>query len=483
MNLDQAQLPLVSALAAAARRPDAAFHTPGHKRGQSAPADLVDLLGKLVFQADLPELPDLDNLFAPEGAIAQAQLLAAAAFGAEQTWFLANGSTSGIEAAVLATCNPGDRLILPRNVHQSAIAALILAGAVPIFVLPEYDPDWDIAHPPTPAAIEQVLHNHPDAKAVLIVSPTYHGVCADVKAIAQRVHQFNLPLLVDEAHGAHFAFHPDLPPAALAMGADLAVQSTHKTLSAFTQAAMLHMQGVRIDRARLAAALRLVQSTSPSYLLLASLDAARQQMALHGQTLLDRTLKLANRAHRELSQIPGLRILHPTEVTNAIDRTRLTVGVANLGLTGFEADEQLLAMGVAAELPAMLHLTFILSIGTADREIDRLVQGWRQLASRLGTNPRLRLNLPPLPFAPLTPRDAFFAERESVSIAAAIDRISAEIVCPYPPGIPLLLPGEQITREAIDYLQQVIDAGGIVTGCDVDRGTVQVVKRSPVSLS
>jgi arginine/lysine/ornithine decarboxylase len=175
--------------------------------------------------------------------------------------------------------------------------------------------------------------------------------------------------------------------------------------------------------------------------------------------------------------------LAPSKVTNAIDRTRLTVGVANLGLTGFEADEQLLAVGVAAELPALLHLTFILSIGTTDRDIDRLVQGLSQLASRPGTSPRPILHLPPIPLAPLTPRDAFFAERESVSIAAAIDRISAEIVCPYPPGIPLLLPGEQITSEAIDYLQQVIDAGGVVTGCDVDRGTVQVVKRSPVSLS
>lgn len=264
--MDQTELPLVSTLAAAANRSTAAFHTPGHKRGQSAPLPLLELLGKSTFRADLPELPDLDNLFAPEGAIAQAQLLAADAFGAEQTWFLANGSTCGIEAAILATCNPGDKLILPRNMHQSAIAALILSGAVPIFVLPEYDAEWDLAHPPTAKAIAQALHDHPDAKAVLIVSPTYHGVCADVEAIAQLTHQFNLPLIVDEAHGAHFAFHPDLPKPALAAQADLVVQSTHKTLSALTQAAMLHTQGRRIDRARLAASLRLVQSTSPSYL-------------------------------------------------------------------------------------------------------------------------------------------------------------------------------------------------------------------------
>ncbi|NJL41391.1 MAG: aminotransferase class I/II-fold pyridoxal phosphate-dependent enzyme, partial [Leptolyngbyaceae cyanobacterium SM1_4_3] len=313
--MDQTELPLVSALAAAANRSDAAFHTPGHKRGQSAPPALLKLLGRSAFRADLPELPELDNLFAPEGAIAQAQLLAADAFGAEQTWFLANGSTCGLEAAILAACNPGDKLILPRNLHQSAIAALILSGAVPVFVLPEYDADWDLAHPPKPEAIAQALRDHPDAKAVLIVSPTYHGVCADVGSIARLTDAANLPLIVDEAHGAHFAFHPDLPAPALAEGADLVVQSTHKTLSALTQAAMLHVQGKRIDRARLAASLRLVQSTSPNYLLLASLDAARQQMALEGKELLDRTLELSDRARHELGDIPGLRVLGTAALT------------------------------------------------------------------------------------------------------------------------------------------------------------------------
>lgn len=509
-QLDQTQLPLVSALTAAANRSDAAFHTPGHKRGQGAPLPLLELLGKSTFRADLPELPDLDNLFAPEGAIAQAQILAADAFGADQTWFLANGSTCGIEAAILATCDPGDKLILPRNMHQSAIAALILSGAVPVFVLPEYDADWDIAHPPTPESIAQALQERPDAKAVLIVSPTYHGVCADVGAIAALVHAAGLPLIVDEAHGAHFAFHPDLPTPALAAGADLVVQSTHKTLSALTQAAMLHVRGRRIDRTRLSASLRLVQSTSPNYLLLASLDAARQQMALQGKELLDRTLKLSDRARHELSEIFGLRVLETAALTLnpspqgrgtlkfdpaavpllpgekglgdeggcSLDRTRLTIGLMDWGRSGFEVDEALLAVNIAAELPALRHITFILSIGTIDSDIDRLIAAFQRLD---------RGDRPPDPFpqlptpdtrhpTPLTPRSAFFSPRTSVSFADAIDRISAETVCPYPPGIPLLIPGEQITREAIDYLQQIIAMGGIVTGCDRDR--LQVVSLS-----
>ncbi len=231
----------------------------------------------------MPELPELDNLFAPEGVILQAQQLSAEAFGADRTWFLANGSTSGVVAAILATCGPGDKIVLPRNVHQSAVSGLVLSGAIPIFITPEYDPTFDIAHSITPTAVSEALARHPDAKAVMMVYPTYYGVCGDIAAIAHIAHQHNIPLLVDEAHGPHFTFHPDLPISALAAGADLTVQSTHKVLSALTQAAMLHTQGMRVDNDRLSKALQLVQSTSPSYLLLASLDVARYQMATQGK--------------------------------------------------------------------------------------------------------------------------------------------------------------------------------------------------------
>ncbi len=292
--LNQNQTPLLDALKANTARPHAPFYTPGHKLGKGISQPLADLLGKAVFRADLTELADLDNLFSPQGVIQTAQQLAAEAFGASQTWFLVNGSTCGIEAAILATCGTGDKIILPRNVHSSAIAGLILSGAIPIFLNPEYDPVLDIAHSITPNAVQSALQQHPDAKAVLTVYPTYYGVCGNLSAIANITHQYNIPLLVDEAHGAHFAFHPELPTPALAAGADLTVQSIHKVLGAMTQASMLHIQGNRIDCDRISKALQLVQSTSPSYLLLASLDAARQQMALHGKMLMSRTLQLAD---------------------------------------------------------------------------------------------------------------------------------------------------------------------------------------------
>ncbi|MGI0486957.1 aminotransferase class I/II-fold pyridoxal phosphate-dependent enzyme, partial [Pantanalinema rosaneae CENA516] len=384
-RLDQTQTPLLSALQACADRTYAPFHTPGHKRGQGMGRSLLDLLGVQASRADLPELPELDNLFAPQGVIQAAQTLAAEAFGADQTWFLVNGSTSGVIAMILATCDPGDKIILPRNVHQSAISGLILSGAVPIFVQPEYDPEWDLAHGVTPTTIAAALAQHPDAKAVFVVYPTYYGTCSDLATISEITHHANIPLLVDEAHGAHFAFHPDFPTPALVANADLTVQSTHKTLSALTQAAMLHQRGGRVDGDRISRALQLVQSTSPNYLLLASLDAARQQMATVGKDVMARTLQLADQARSRLSQIPGLRLLQPEQATTPgfcmLDRTRLTVNVAGLGIDGFTADEILhQQLGVTCELPTLRHLTFIVSLGNTAADIERLVVGFQQLA-------------------------------------------------------------------------------------------------------
>ncbi|MGI2906453.1 aminotransferase class I/II-fold pyridoxal phosphate-dependent enzyme [Tolypothrix sp. VBCCA 56010] len=494
--LNQNQTPLLDALKANATRPHAAFYTPGHKRGAGISQKLADCFGKAVFSADLTELSQLDNLFAPQGVIQQAQQLAAEAFGASQTWFLVNGSTCGIEAAILATCGMGDKIILPRNVHSSVVAGLILSGAMPIFVNPEYDPILDIAHSITPASVQAALSEHPDAKAVMIVYPTYYGVCGDVEAIASLVHQYNIPLLVDEAHGAHFAFHPQLPIPALAAGADLSVQSIHKTLGAMTQASMLHIQGLRIDSDRLNKALQLVQSTSPSYILLASLDAARQQMALHGFELMSRTLQLADEARTRISQIPGLSILHfppfppsplPPSFFVALDKTRLTVTVSGLGLTGFEAEEILDELGVTAEFASLQNLTFIISLGNNAQDIEQLVQGFTTLAA----NHRIKKEKNDLKLSKLvwdnfitvgnsvrmSAREAFFAESETLPIQETTERICAEIVCPYPPGIPVLMPGEVISQTDVEYLQQIQLIGGFISGCaDASLNTLKVVK-------
>ncbi|MBD2346936.1 aminotransferase class I/II-fold pyridoxal phosphate-dependent enzyme [Anabaena subtropica] len=485
--LNQNQTPLLDAIKACTARHHAAFYTPGHKGGKGIAQPLVDLLGKSVFAADLTELAGLDNLSAPQGVIQEAQQLAAAAFGASQTWFLVNGSTCGIEAAILATCGPGDKIILPRNVHSSAIASLILSGAIPIFINPEYDSVLDIAHSITPDALQTALQQHPDAKAVLTVYPTYYGVCGDLEAIAQITHQYNIPLLVDEAHGAHFAFHPELPTSALAAGADLTVQSIHKVLGAMTQASMLHVQGNRIDGDKVSKALQLLQSTSPSYVLLASLDTARQQMALFGKQLMSHTLQLADDARERISQISGLSVLQfPGEEVSpgftALDKTRLTVTISGLGLTGFAAEEILdEKLGVTAEFSTLQHLTFIISLGNTAADIEQLVQGFTTLAEinpATATSVKQKISSNLAYFPAISPREAFFAANETLPIEQTCDRICAEIVCPYPPGIPVLMPGEVITKTALEYLQHIQSLGGFITGCgDISLCTLKVLTK------
>ena len=476
--------PLLDALFRAVQRDRISFHTPGHKKGQGSDPQLQQLFGERAFLADLPELPELDNLFAPEGAIAQAQYLAARCFGASASWFLANGSTCGIEAAILATCGAGEKIILPRNIHISAISGLILTGAMPVFINPEYDPLSTLTYSITSEALKKTLKKDPDVKAVMVLHPSYQGICSDLSAIAKIVHSYEIPLLVDEAHGAHFGFHHDLPPAAMSVGADLTVQSTHKVLGAMTQAAMLHLQGYCINPQRISKSLQLVQSTSPSYLLLASLDAARKQMATTGQTLMNRAIGLANYARREIAQIPNLAVLEFTSQPGFayLDQTRLTVDVSQLGITGYRADEILHEQfGVTCELPLLNHLTFIITFGNTVEDIEKLVAALKILAqSHITSKSRSQLNstLPlPTPELELTPREAYFAETKTVSLEQASGQISGELICPYPPGIPVVMPGEVITTEAIAYLRQILDAGGVVTGCqDSSLNTLEVIK-------
>jgi arginine decarboxylase len=478
--------PLLNALSQAAQRQHAAFYAPGHKHGQGASRKIQDVIGKQVFQADLPELPELDNLFAPAGAIAVAQELAAQTFGAKHTWFLVNGSTSGIIAAVLATCGMGEKIILPRNIHQSAIAGLILSGAIPIFINPETDPQGDFAYNVTTAAVSQALSQHPDTKAVMILHPTYQGICSDLQAIVELTHSYQIPLLVDEAHGAHFAFHEDLPPSAMSLGADLAVQSTHKTLSSLTQSSMVHLQGDRVCHQRMSKALQLVQSTSPSYLLLASLDAARQQMATVGNELMSEAIALAKIASIKIAEIPRLSVFNPKIQPGChhLDPTRLTIDISQLGITGFAADEILHEqLGVTCELPLLRHLTFIISLGNTSADIQQLIAAISVLSSRF-PDPSYQLSVISYqlsaissPSAIVSPRQAYFSATETIPIEQGSDRLCGELICPYPPGIPLLMPGELITREAIEYLQQIVAAGATITGCkDPTLQTIQALK-------
>lgn len=460
--VSQADAPLVNALKECSRCQQAVFYAPGHKGGRGISSLQQTVFGQQIFQVDLPELPELDDLFAPESVILAAQTLAAEVFGAEQTWFLVNGSTGGIEAAMLALCGPGDEVIVPRNAHQSVLSGLILSGAMPVWVAPSYDPQWQLCLGVDVDTIAATLRQHPHAKAVVVVSPTYEGVCSDIAGLATLAHGYGIPVIVDAAHGPHFAFHPELPTAALEAGADVVIHSAHKVLSAFTQAALLHVQGQRCDRARLHQALRIIQSSSPNYLLLGSLDAARHQMANQGTLLMERTLKLAQSARRQLQDI-GLPVLDASAVgIFQQDLTRLTVDVSVLDTTGFAADVWLHERGVTAELPTLHQLTFIISLGNSMGDIDQLVHGLQHLpATQAVAKSQLMLALP---VAGTSPREAFFAHAELCAVEDAIGRLSADTVCLYPPGIPNLMPGEVITAGIVEALRLAQTVGAHVSG-------------------
>ena len=460
--LSQSSAPLVDALVDCAHRHHTAFYTPGHKGGRGISLLHRTVFGDDIFRVDVPELPELDDLFAPEAVILAAQQLAAEAFGAEQTWFLVNGSTCGVEAALLATCGPGDKVLVPRNAHQSVLSGLILSGAMPVWIAPVYDSDWQLALGVTASAIATALDQHPDAKAVMVVSPTYEGVCSDIAAIAKVVHIYDIPLLVDAAHGPHFAFHDRLPPSALSGGADVVIHSAHKVLAAFTQAALMHVQGTRCDRNRLTQALRMTQSSSPSYLLLGSLDAARHQMVHQGKALMEHTLALAHSARCQLDCHLAILDVSQGDVFQQ-DLTRLTVDVSALGTTGFAADIWLHGRGVTAELPTLHQLTFIISLGNSADDIERLVQELKQVPATERIAPWQEVCLE-LPVSGASPRSAFFAPTVICAVEDAIGCLSADVVCIYPPGIPQLMPGEVITEPVIQTLRTAQAAGAHLSG-------------------
>jgi arginine/lysine/ornithine decarboxylase len=357
-----------------------AFHTPGHKQGAGMESEFRVLVGHGALRMDLTELDELDDLHHPEGVIAEAQTLAAEAFGAEATYFLVNGATAGIHAMVGAVCNPGDALIVPADAHPAVAGGMTLAGARPVFLSVPPDHDGHLAPAVTPEAVAAALSAHPEARAVLVTSPTPFGVCADLAAIAQLCHALGKPLLVDESHGAHFHFHRGLPPSAMACGADMAVQATHETLPALAQAAMLHMRGERVSRPRVRNVLQLIQSSSPNYLLMASLDTARRQMAVNGQGLLDGAIALAHDARHRLGALPGLQLLGPVGHV-AVDPTRLTVRVTALGLTGFQVQAQLRARDIQPEAAAPDHVRLVIGLGTTVRDVERLVAAFTAIAT------------------------------------------------------------------------------------------------------
>ncbi len=453
------------------------FHTPGHKQGVGMDRAFRDFVGDNVLAIDLTQIRGLDDLLQPEGPLIEAQDLAAEVFGAEQTFFLINGSTSGNQCMMMTALNPGEKILVPRNAHKSAMGGLIMSGAFPVYMQPEVDEQLHMDHTVTPEIVRAALLEHPDVKAVYVVSPTYYGVAADLESIAAIAHEFGVPLLVDEAWGPHFHFHPALPKSAMQSGADMCINSTHKMLGSLSQTAMLHVQGPRVRRDRLNAVYKLFLSTSPNLVLVASLDVARRQMALEGPALLSRTIEIANDARRRLNEIPGIYCfgseLEGRPGVFDLDPTKVTITVKDLGYTGYEAEEILRRRyNVQCELADLFNALALFTIGTTADAADELVYGVRELAredrpvdifSPSGVLERRMktgtYKLPKIPPIRLLPRDAFLATTEFVSFKKSAGRICAEVITPYPPGIPVISPGEEITPEIIDYLDLEKKAG------------------------
>lgn len=488
-NKAQDRVPILEALQA--YRGVTRFHMPGHRGGVGADPLAVSLLGQNAFANDVTGVPGLDDLHEPHGCIMEAESLAADAFGADLTYFTVNGTSSAIHTMALATLNEGDTLIIPRNIHKSVLSAIILAGAKPVFVMPSYDKFLGFALGVDAESVEECIRENPDAKAALLVNPTYYGTSVDLAPIASALHQNNMALLVDEAHGPHFRFHPLLPIPALESGADAVAQGAHKIIGAFTQASYLHVKGTLIDRAKLKAVFQYLTTTSPSYLLLASLDLARRQIALHGRELLDYALTLAAFLRDSVNEIPGLYAFGAESLgkpgADWLDPTKVTITVRELGITGFQAESYLRSkFGVQVELSDLYNILIIASFGNTAVDIAKLLDGLKALTAAVsaGEVPKALLsaqhNVPEMPNVPelaLLPRKAVEKPWERVSLSESVGRVSAEVVTCYPPGIPLLFPGEVITKDSVSYLEIVKRlAFGISGPEDRTLGTLRVVK-------
>ena len=462
------------------------FHTPGHKGGRGAHLLLRRFFTEEGLRADVSLTSELDDLHAPTGCIRTAEELAAETYGADAAYFMVNGTTGAIHTMLMAALAPGDVLLVPRNAHRSVVGAMILTGVRPVWLQPEIDTRLGIAMGISLGAVKDAVRKHPEARAALLVYPTYYGVATELAAIAEFLHAHDMLLLTDAAHGPHFVFSDALPPSAMTVGADLSAESTHKLLGSLTQTSMLLARGGRVPAERIRAASGIMQSTSPNEVLLASLDTARAQMAEEGRGRLASAIRLAEELRRRINEIEGLWSFGSeymgTAGAAALDPTKITVQVTGLGMTGFAAEEELRRRGIACELADARNVLFLLSYADGEREAELLLAALRSMAQRNASVCTSRgsetafLALPPLPQMALSPRDAYFARSERIAAESAAERTAAETIMFYPPGIPVLVPGDVIDRETLRYLRAMRAVGAHVVGAaDMSLRTVAVI--------
>ena len=478
--------PYLDAIVSYGFRGSVRFHVPGHKGGPGADPGLRSAIGERALALDIcQDIEGIDTGPTPT-PYQRAEELAASAYDAGQTWFLTNGATQGNHALCLALAKPGRHVLVQRNSHASIVDGLVLSGGMASFVAPEYDPELGMAHGVTPEALEEALARAPDISAAFIVSPTYYGMAADIRGCAEVAHAAGTALIVDCAWGSHFGFHPSLPDSPLHEGADVMLASTHKIVGSLTQSAMLHVasDGL-VDADEVARCVRLVRSTSPNSLLLASLDSARRQLAAHGEALLDRTIAASARAREAIEAIPGIAIVGEDFVGRpgiaGWDPLRIVIDVRGTGSTGYELAAELRAANdIYIELATHATLVLVLGMGQPVEPLERFAHDFAETVrtlSRPGESTAIASPNVSLEHQSVVPiREAFLGEGETVPVDEAVGRISCESIAGYPPGVPTLLPGERVTAEVVSYLRALTTAGARLHGAaDPSFTTVRVL--------
>ena len=469
-KLSQQRAPVYEALKEYKAKRVVSFDVPGHKQGRGNPY-LTDFLGQQCMSVDVNSMKPLDNLCHPVGVIREAEELAAEAFGAAHTFFMVNGTSSAVQAMVMSVCKAGEKIIMPRNVHRSAINALIVSGAIPVYADPGVNKSLGIPLGMSVRDVKAAIAAHPEAKAVLVNNPTYYGVCPDLEEIVRVAHAAGMKVLADEAHGTHFYFGENMPQSAMAAGADMAAVSMHKTGGSLTQSSFL-LCAESISPGYVRQVINLTQTTSGSYLLLSSLDISRRNLALNGRDIFRKVTEFAEYARGEINRIGGLYAFS-RELINGdsfynFDVTKLSIHTRDIGLAGIEVYDILRDdYGIQIEFGDISNILAIISVGDRSLELERLISALSEIKRLYARDPAGMFDHEYIePEIVLTPQEAFFAEKRSMPIARSEGHICAEFVMCYPPGIPILAPGERITRDILNYIAYAKEKGCFLTGTE-----------------
>ncbi len=466
----QMRAPVYEALEKLKRKRVVPFDVPGHKRGRGNP-ELVELLGEKCVSLDVNSMKPLDNLCHPVSVIKEAEELTAEAFGADHAFFMVGGTTSSVQGMVLSACRAGDKIILPRNVHKSVINALVLCGAIPVYVNPQVDVRLGISLGMRVSEVERAIIDNPGAVAVLVNNPTYYGICSDLRSIVKLAHEHDMLALVDEAHGTHLYFGDNLPVCAMEAGADMASVSMHKSGGSLTQSSLL-LTGKNVNWEYVSQIINLTQTTSASYLLMASLDISRRNLMLRGRESFARVSEMAEYARREINDIGGL-YAYGRELINGssvydFDVTKLAVYTRDIGLAGIEVYDLLRdEYDIQIELGDIANILAYISIGDRMQDIERLVGALADIKRLYAKDSEKMLNTEYIkPKVLVSPQAAFYSEKICLPIRKTAGRICGEFVMAYPPGIPILAPGEMITKEIIEYIIYAKEKGCSMQGAE-----------------